>query len=102
MATEEKTATRQLSRVGDVEHRGVFVYVGSGYGFIMERCPCGTMQQHFLRSATLKETRKGELKIKDLDGRTVRFKVRASTDPRHSGKLEACQVSLLDGFLLPG
>jgi hypothetical protein len=102
MTTTEETQPAPLSRVGDAEYRGRFVYVERGYGFIMERCPCGTMQQHFLRSATLKETRKGELKIKDLDGRTVRFKVRASSDPRHSGKLEACQVSLLDGFLLPG
>ena len=102
MTTDEKPQTRHLSRVGDMEHKGVFVYVENGYGFITELLSCGSKKRHFLRASTLKETRKGELKITDLDGRVVKFKVRESSDPRHSGKLEACQVSLLDGFLLPG
>jgi hypothetical protein len=101
MTKTEETQPASLSRVGDAEYRGRFVYVERGYGFIIEDLPGGRTQRHFLRSRTLKEARKATLDIKDLDGRVVWFKLRESANPRHAGKPEACQVRIMsDNFAL--
>lgn len=83
------------------ERFGVFVYVEKGYGFIKE--PCGLSS--FLRGQTLRESRKPicPARITELDGKRVRFKTRPSNDPRHAGKMEACEVALAPvSDLLPG